>query len=293
MSLQRRARKLKEAAESKKPLSKPVPDDPVEFASDFFHVKAFEYQRKLAAAFIKPHLTLVVRWCRQSGKSYFIAILLIWYALRHAGVEIGIVGPSLRQAKLYIQRINGLLSKIPSSYYEKPFRKTMVRFPNGALIQAFPNNPETIRGHTLHVVCWTEMNFTPDDLDMYDAISYAMATTNGIFIGESTPWTRNHLFYRMFTDDEAYPPEEVFRSHVSWRDAVRPKGPLDPRFIERKKRETASDPSRWAREMEAEFAEDEDLYFPMDLATKCIGTEKNIGVDLEYIPEELIFGSGI
>jgi len=133
----------------------PIPGDPVDFAQEFFHVKAFGYQLKLAVAFVKPFLTIVVRWCRQSGKSFFVAILLIWYALKHPSVEIGIVGPSLRQAKLYIQRINGLLSKIPSGYYEKPFRKTMVHFPNGSLIQAFPNNPETIRGHTLHLVCWT------------------------------------------------------------------------------------------------------------------------------------------
>jgi len=288
---------VKRAIEKKKALQKPelppIPDDPVVFAREFFGVKATKYQRKLAEAFTKPFLTIVVRWCRQSGKSYWVAILLIWYALKHANVEIGIVGPSLRQAKLYTQRINGLLSKISPGYYERPFRKTMVRFSNLALIQAFPNNPETIRGHTLDAVCWTEMNFTADDLDMYDAISYAMATTNGIFIGESTPWSRNHLFYRMFTDDEAYPVSEVFRSHVSWRDAQKPKGPVDPKFVERKRRETSSDPSRWQREMEAEWAEDEDLYFPLDLASNCIGTEKNIGQDLEYIPEELIFTSAV
>jgi len=267
-----------------------VPEDPVDFAEKWFEVRPTEYQRKLAKAFMKPYLTIVVRWCRQSGKSFFIALLLIWYALKHSGVTIGIVGPSFRQSKLYIQRINGLLLKVSRRYYEWPQRKTIVRFKNGALIEAFPNNPETIRGHTLHLVCWTEMNFTPDDMDMYDAISYTMATTNGIFIGESTPWTRNHLFYRMFTDEEAYPPSEVFRSHISWREAQKPKGPVEPKFVERKRRETASDSSRWQREMEAEWAEDEDLYFPLDLASKCIGTEKNIGVDLEYIPEELLFG---
>jgi len=289
-ALRRELDKIRKAAEKKLPQKLELPpDDPVIFAEKWFGIKATEYQRKLAAAFL-TFLTIVVRWARQTGKSFFIAILLIWYALKHPNVEIGIVGPSLRQAKLYIQRINGLLSKIPSSYYEKPFRKTLVRFPNGSLIQAFPNNPETIRGHTLHLVCWTEMNFTPDDMDMYDAISYAMATTNGIFIGESTPWSRNHLFHRMFNDDEAYPPGEVFRSHVSWRDAVKPKGPVEPKFVERKKRETTADPSRWQREMEAEWAEDEDLYFPLDLASNCIGTEKNIGVDLDYIPEEMIFG---
>jgi len=285
-ALRRELDKIRKAAEKKQPKElEPPPDDPVEFTEKWFKIKPTEYQRKLAKAFTKPYLTIVVRWCRQSGKSYFVAIMLIWYALKHSNVEIGIVGPSLRQAKLYIQRINGLLSKINPSYYERPFRKTMVRFPNGALIQAFPNNPETIRGHTLHVVCWTEMNFTPDDLDMYDAISYAMATTNGIFIGESTPWSRNHLFYRMFTDDEAYPPTEVFRSHVSWREAVRPKGPLDPKFVERKKRETAADPFRWHREMEAEWSEDEACYFSQTLITKCIDS------NLEYIPEDVIIAT--
>mgnify|MGYP001101276034 FL=1 len=122
---------------------KEIPKDPVVFSHDWLQVKAFHYQRKLAEAFMKPYLTIVVRWTRQSGKSFFIALLLVWYALKHPGVAIGIVGPSLRQSKLYIQRINGLLLRIGRQYYEWPQRKTIVRFKNGSLIEAFPNNPET------------------------------------------------------------------------------------------------------------------------------------------------------
>lgn len=38
---------------------------------------------------------------------------------------------------------------------------------------------------------------------------------------------------------------------------------------------------RWRREMEAEWAEDEDTWLPMSLIASCIGTEKNCGEDLQ------------
>ncbi len=39
--------------------------------------------------------------------------------------------------------------------------------------------------------------------------------------------------------------------------------------------------ARWRREMEAEWAEDEDVWLPQSLIVSCIGTTKNCGQDLE------------
>ena len=41
------------------------------------------------------------------------------------------------------------------------------------------------------------------------------------------------------------------------------------------------DPSRWRREMEAEWAEDEDVWLSQNLIAACIGTQKNCGEDLQ------------
>ena len=55
----------------------------------------------------------------------------------------------------------------------------------------------------------------------------------------------------------------------------------------RKDQETVAGGSwRWQREIEAEFAEDEDAWFQMDLIKRCIDP------DLELIPEELLLMRG-
>jgi len=137
-------------------------------------------------------------WSRQSGKSQMIAALLLHYALKHRDSYLAVVGPSWRQTKLIIRRINFFLRKLPKGLYRKP-QRTIVRLRNGSIIEAFPNNPETIRGPTLNVVYCDEMNFIANDEEMYDAILFTLSTTNGRFICSSTPWTTDSIFIRSST----------------------------------------------------------------------------------------------
>ena len=91
------------------------------------------------------------RWCRQSGKTFIIAALLLWYATTFPQSAVGIVGPSWRQTKRILSRISSFTHKLPSGIAFKP-QRTQIQFANGSTIDAFPNNPETIRGPTLNVV---------------------------------------------------------------------------------------------------------------------------------------------
>ena len=76
------------------------------------------------------------------------------------------------------------------------------------------------------------------------------------------------------------------RHHLGWEQALAPLGPLNPEMIERIRRQFGDDPQRWRREMEAEWAEDEDTWLASSLIVSCIGTMKNCGEDLqEYNPE--------
>jgi len=54
--------------------------------------------------------------------------------------------------------------------------------------------------------------------------------------------------------------------------ALEPNGPLTPRKGEQLKQEYADDQYRWMREMEAEWAEDEAVWLPLSLITKCQDT---------------------
>ena len=137
---------------------------------------------------------------------------------------------------------------------------------NGAIIEAYPCNPDTIRGPTLNGILATEFNFVKDDEEMYDAILFTLGTTNGFFIANSTPWSRDHIFYKMMHDKDF---EDFSRHPVNWKQALEPNGPLKKNVLEKIKRQLAADPWRWQREMEAEWSEDESSWLPQALIGQC------------------------
>ena len=46
----------------------------------------------------------------------------------------------------------------------------------------------------------------------------------------------------------------------TWQDALEPNGPLKKQILEKIRRQLQADPWRWQREMEAEFAEEEEKW---------------------------------
>jgi len=250
--------------------------DPVKFCTYVLGFKPTKYQEDLARKFME-HQFITARWCRQSGKSHMISALLLWYALTHPNSYIAVVGPSWRQTKLIIRRINGFLSKLPRKWYVKP-RRTIVELKNGSRIECFPNNPETIRGPTLDVVYCDEMNFIPNDEEMFDAIMWTLVTKkHGKFICSSTPWNTDSVFFRIW-NEPAF--EHYAKTHITWRDAVEPNGPLSRKMLEQIRKQYEGDPWRWTREMEAEWSEDVDHWLSQSLIAQCVDG------DLDFIPRE-------
>src|SRR3989304_1781012 len=124
--------------------------DPVVFCKEILGFKPFAYQEQFIQLFKENQFT-AARWSRQSGKSFIVAALLLWYAVTNSNSAIGIVGPSWRQTKRILQRIATFTRKLPAGIVFKP-QRTQIHLTNGSIIEAFPNNPETIRGPTLHIV---------------------------------------------------------------------------------------------------------------------------------------------
>ena len=279
--LQRSVR-IVEAEEMKR--AQELSEDPVEFFRQVVGFEPTEYQKQLIEWFVSEdkHQFIAARWCRQSGKSWIVAALLLWYAVTHADSSIAVVAPSLRQAKFIIRRITYFLKCLPPGMYFRPLR-TAIRFTNGSVIEAFPNNPDTIRGPTLNIVYADEMNFVPNGEEMYDAILFTLGTTNGKFICSSTPWNTDSIFYKMFNHEDF---SDFARSHITWREAVEPYGPLKKNILEKIRKQLAADPWRWKREMEAEWAEDETVWLPQSLITKCIASQKTLGFEIELYPWE-------
>ena len=111
------------------------------------------------------------------------------------------------------------------------------------------------------------MNFIRDDAELYDAILFTLGTTNGSFIASSTPGSRDGLFYKICFAQEY---SDFGRHHVTWREALEPTGPLKQNILERIRKQLETNPWRWTREMEAEFAEDENAFFPLAIVTACV-----------------------
>ena len=243
--------------------------------------KLYHYQKEFAELFENNQFT-AARWCRQSGKSQTISLLLLKYAVTHPKAAIGVVGPSWRQTKRIIAKIAALTHKLPPGLVLKP-QKTQISFVNGSCIEAFPNNPETIRGPTLEVVYADEFNFVANDQELYDAILYTLSTTDGKFVCSSTPWNTDSVFYKIFNHKNY---SNFKTSHVTYEQALVPNGPLKPNTIKEIKTQMGDDFSRWQREMMADWVEDDNVWLNQSLIASCIGTQKNCGIDLQlYNPE--------
>ena len=264
----KRAKQIeKEWLEQQKAKATEIPKDFSAFCQKL-GIKLTPYQLE-AARLLEQHNDVALRWCRQSGKTHLISAWLLHYALTHAGTQIAIVGPSWRQTIIPITKINYFRTKLPKGLFHPP-QKTIVRLKNGSTIQAFPNNPNNLRGFTLHCVYLDEANFLPNDEEMFDAISFTLATTNGKFIASSTPWHTDSVFWRLF-HDKAF--EHFAKSHVTYRQVIEQGGPLTQEWVEKKRKEYEGDPWRWKREMEAEWAEDVNVWLSQALITSCIDSE--------------------
>ena len=205
---------------------------------------------------------------RQSGKSTTLSVIALYTALSKPNAKIYIVAPSLRQARLIIQKVWTLARRVPGIFRNKPL-KTRLEFRDGSAIQALPNSPETIRGGTSDLVILDEFNFVRDDQALYDSVVFTLMTTNGRAIAASTPGSQDSIFYHMCVDSDG-PFANVSRHRVTYQDAVEPKGPIKKEVLEQVQAQYGADQFRWIREMEAEFAEDEEVFLSMSLIQSCI-----------------------
>ena len=250
--------------------------DPLEFFRQILGFEPTDYQKELIELFQKNQF-VAARWSRQSGKSFTTSALLLNYALAHPNIYIGVIGPSWRQTKLVIRRIGTFARRLPPES-KILVQKMKVTCSNGSVIEAFPNNPDTVRGPTFDVVYMDESNFISNAEEIYEAILPTLGTTAGKFICTSTPFNTDSLFWK-FCNHKDY--EDFARHHVTWERALEPNGPLKKSILDKIRKQYRDDPSRWRREYEAEWAEDEDVWLSQSLIASCIGSVTNCGEDLQ------------
>jgi len=242
---------------------KKLKQDAVLFAEIFLGFQPFKYQAKLLKDKSKR---IVACMGRQSGKTTTIAAKAIHFAFTHPNTTTLIVSPSLRQSMIMFDRILSFLfqSKIlPNSIVRQT--RTIVQFSNGSQIIALPGSQYFLRGYTAHMIICDEAAFMPEEL-ITQIIFPMISTTHGYAIFLSTPWGRDHFFYRAFVD----PNYSVHKVKTAECPLV------TQEFLNEMKRNMTDE--AYAMEYEAEFVEAATSYFSQDLIRQCIDT------DFYYLP---------
>jgi phage FluMu gp28-like protein len=235
------------------------------FLIDYCKLKPYKHTLEIAKLY-REHQFMALRLPRQTGKSTTVGALILQDAWEHPELYIGVIGPSWKQTKLNLRRVANFCRNLPQEGLH--VQRTRITLPNGSVIEAFSNNPDTIRGNTFDRLWWDETNFTPNDEDLYDAILFTMSTKKDAkLVATSTPFNTDSLFWKMCNHKDF---ADFGRCHISWEQALEPNGPLSMSIIEKIRRQFGDDSTRWRREMEAEWAEDEDVWLAQSLIVSCI-----------------------
>ncbi len=231
--------------------------DPALFSAAVLAFVPYEYQMKFLRETSKR---IVVCAGRQVGKSTMAAARSIWFAITQPRTTTLIVSSTLRQSMLMFEKIAEFVRSSPlvkkSVKYET---RRQIIFSNKSKIIALPCGPvgNSIRGYTAHLVILDEAAFVPDEV-ISNIIFPTLSTTDGTVMMLSTPWDRDHSFYKAFTSSSW--------SKYHFPSSANPE--VKQEFLDEQRNLYGE--QRFAQEYLAEFTDDEKSYFPMSLLRPCV-----------------------
>ncbi len=226
--------------------------NPVFFARYVLDFHPFNYQERLLLDNSKRICAVMGR---QTGKSTTIAAKAVHFAITNPNTTTLIVSATLRQSLLLFEKILAFSNKIRSSIAYTS--KTKIRYTNNSSIIALPCSGSTLRGYTASLLILDEAAFIPKDL-INNILMPMISTTNGSVWMVSTPYSKDHPFYKAFND-------KGWSVHKVASDM----NPLiKPEFLEEQRRFVGE--LVFAQEYSAEFIDDEDTFFPSSIVQKCI-----------------------
>jgi len=231
--------------------------NPVLFAEAILGLELFPYQSELLSCRSKR---IVACWARQTGKTTAIAVKVIHFAFTNPKTTTLIVSRGLRQSMIMFGIIENLIMKHP--ILRKSVTKstrTQIQLTNESQITALPCGPDgaSLRGFTADLVVMDETAFMPEDV-IASVIFPMLATTDGSAIMLSTPWGRDHIYYRSFKNPN------YWSQHVKAEQCPL----ITQTFLDEQRRDIGE--LRYRMEYEAEFVEDENSFFKQDLIRNCI-----------------------
>jgi phage FluMu gp28-like protein len=175
-------------------------------------------------------------------------------------------------------RITDFISSLPKKYHQlfiKKLQRTCIQLNNNSRIIPLPNSPQLLRGYTANQIICDEAAFFHDDQLVFYSVLYPMlATTDGILIASSTPWSKDSVFHRMCQDPN-------FSKHTITCEDVKASGLIKQSFIDEMRSQLPYE--RFQRELMSEFLEDVDTWLTQSLIVNCIDSKLE-PYDFESIP---------
>jgi len=216
---------------------------------------------------------------RKTGKTKTTTVKALHFGFVNEGTTVLVVSPGLRQSTYPLEMASGLLQSSPVAMSGvESLTETRIELKNGSRILALSCSENLIRGYTADLIVCDEAAFMPEEV-ILRVLFPMLATTDGALILLSTPWGRDHLFYRAYQNPEY----AVF--HVSAADS-----PLvSKELLEEQRGELSEEAFRM--EYLAEFAEPATCFFPQDLIRGCVDPDLQLMPRLEVeVPEGLYYG---
>jgi phage FluMu gp28-like protein len=249
---------------------------PVDFAVKVLGIEPFDYQAKLLEDDKKR---IVACMGRQTGKTTTIAMKAIYFADTNPNVTVLITAPSLRQSMIMFDRIATFVYSSARLRNEiVRATRTLIHFENGSKIIALPCSENLLRGYTANMVICDEASWIPEEV-ITQVLFPMLTTTQGYAIFLSTPWDKNHFFYRAFVNPN-YSVHKVKSEQCPL---------VTQEFLEEMKANMTRE--AFLMEYEAEFVEALNSYFPQDIIRKCVELAQKLGVEL-YTSLETAFSKG-
>ena len=252
------------------PLQK-LAEDPTLFAELLLNFTPFPYQQKLLNDKSKR---IVACMGRQTGKTTTIASKAIHYAYTHPNTTTLIISPSLRQSMIMFDKIQNQINQNPiltKSITRKT--RTIIQLTNKSQIIALPCSQNLLRGYTAQLTICDEAAFIPEQV-ITQIIFPMLSTTNGTAVFLSTPWGKDHFFYKAFLNPN-YNTHKVKSKQCPL---------IKPEFLQEMQQNMTHE--AYQMEYEAEFTENQNSYFPQDLIRKTVELAQKLNHELHTSLEQ-------
>lgn len=209
--------------------------------------------------------TTVIVAPRQTGKSYGLSLLSLWWAFRKARQHVLLVSAGEEGSKRLLRMIAEIAQTNPLLQGSVLNETTsLLLLSNGSEIRSVPASERQIRGWAVDLLIVDEATYVPEDVLLGAALPTTAARPEAKVVLASTPWAMEGPFYRFFLlgRDES----EAQTRSFQWRLKDAPW--ITPEVVEQYR--ATLPPLRFRAEFEGEFVGVSDALFPLRDLTDAI-----------------------